>query len=140
MTNYRPIDPVAEERARHQQHLDEQLALARRYEQPAVVRQTAKEYLERSSLADANQRANAVLDTFTPDETGAGLSDEGAEALAQWEADRPSIRPPPPRTAQDDALDELRQRHEELKAQGIEDGWIDPSDPKNRFPAQGGPR
>jgi hypothetical protein len=126
MTEYRLTDAVAEEKARHQQHLDEQLALSRTYESPSVRRQVAKEYLERSSMADANQRANAVLETFTPDESGAGLSDDSAEALAQWEAERPSIRPPPPRTAQDDALDELRQRHAENKARGIEDGWVDP--------------
>jgi hypothetical protein len=140
MTSYRPIDDVAEERAREQHRRDEQLRISRVYDDPAIHRAVAKEWLDRSPSPDPLLRSQAIIDAYAPDAPPATLSDEGEAALAQWEAERPSIRPPPPRTAQDDALDELRQRHEELKAQGIEDGWVDPSDPKNRFPAQGGPR
>jgi beta-phosphoglucomutase-like phosphatase (HAD superfamily) len=138
MSSYRPIDDLAEERAREQQGRDEQLRISRVYDDPAIHRAVAAEYVKKSPAPDPWLRAQAFNDAIAPPEAPATLSTEG-EADLEWLRAQDAARSERPRTAQDDALDELRQRHEDLKAQGIEDGWVDPSDPRNRFP-QGGPR
>jgi hypothetical protein len=131
MANYQPIDDLAEERARDQQRQDEEFRLSQSYADPATHRAMAAEYVKRSPAPDPWLRAQAFNDAIAPLEAPATLSPEG-EATLEWLRAQDVSRGERPRTDNDEAADLLRQQHAENKSRGIEDGWIDGSDPKVR--------
>jgi hypothetical protein len=135
MTEYRIIDPVAEDNARAQRYDDEQFKLSQAYAHPNH-RDAAREYL-RSPSPDPVLRSQAIIDAYSPDAPQAGLSAESEATLRAWEAQSSSSanREPPP---EDPAIAELRRQHLENLDRGYEDGWRDPN--TYRFPTQGGPR
>jgi hypothetical protein len=132
MTEYRIIDPLAEDRAREQQGHDEAFKLSRAHAHPNH-RDAAREYLK-SPSPDPVLRSQAIIDAYAPDAPAPTLSAEG-EARLEWFRAQDAARSERPRTEADVAAQELREHYAALEAQGVRPGWRDPSDPRIRAQA-----